>query len=131
MNTKTEKEQVKEMFEKVMDNRDDFFKSLYGFEAKHGFIPEQYGKDVKLMASFAEYKTQGPWRKSKIARLLIDMAVKKAMKAGGIKNLKNENAVINALKNVGNAKKKSQRVKTGRNDLCPCGSGKKYKHCCL
>ena len=21
--------------------------------------------------------------------------------------------------------------KVGRNDLCPCGSGKKYKHCCL
>ncbi|MDR2482352.1 MAG: SEC-C domain-containing protein, partial [Treponema sp.] len=20
--------------------------------------------------------------------------------------------------------------KTGRNDPCPCGSGKKYKHCC-
>jgi hypothetical protein len=22
-------------------------------------------------------------------------------------------------------------VKTGRNELCPCGSGKKYKNCCL
>ena len=22
-------------------------------------------------------------------------------------------------------------MKTGRNDQCPCGSGKKYKHCCL
>ena len=22
-------------------------------------------------------------------------------------------------------------AKIGRNDLCPCGSGKKYKHCCL
>ncbi len=22
-------------------------------------------------------------------------------------------------------------AKVGRNDLCPCGSGKKYKHCCL
>lgn len=22
-------------------------------------------------------------------------------------------------------------MKTGRNDSCPCGSGKKYKHCCL
>jgi hypothetical protein len=22
------------------------------------------------------------------------------------------------------------RIKTGRNDPCPCGSGKKYKHCC-
>jgi len=24
-----------------------------------------------------------------------------------------------------------RRVKYGRNDPCPCGSGKKYKHCCL
>jgi hypothetical protein len=24
-----------------------------------------------------------------------------------------------------------QRLKTGRNDPCPCGSGKKYKKCCL
>src|ERR1035438_9501232 len=23
------------------------------------------------------------------------------------------------------------RQKTGRNDPCPCGSGKKHKHCCL
>ena len=23
------------------------------------------------------------------------------------------------------------KEKTGRNQLCPCGSGKKYKHCCL
>ena len=23
------------------------------------------------------------------------------------------------------------RVKVGRNDPCPCGSGRKYKHCCL
>ncbi|MBE0511389.1 MAG: SEC-C domain-containing protein, partial [Gammaproteobacteria bacterium] len=22
-------------------------------------------------------------------------------------------------------------MKTGRNDPCPCGSGKKYKQCCL
>jgi Mlc titration factor MtfA (ptsG expression regulator) len=24
-----------------------------------------------------------------------------------------------------------RRRRVGRNDLCPCGSGKKYKHCCL
>src|SRR5579859_1391197 len=23
------------------------------------------------------------------------------------------------------------KMKLGRNDRCPCGSGKKYKHCCL
>ena len=24
-----------------------------------------------------------------------------------------------------------KKVKIGRNDPCPCGSGKKYKHCCM
>ena len=24
----------------------------------------------------------------------------------------------------------SQETKVGRNDPCPCGSGKKYKNCC-
>ena len=28
------------------------------------------------------------------------------------------------------ARKKVATGKVGRNDLCPCGSGKKYKHCC-
>ncbi|MBP3584155.1 MAG: SEC-C domain-containing protein, partial [Peptococcaceae bacterium] len=25
---------------------------------------------------------------------------------------------------------KVNKDKVGRNDPCPCGSGKKYKHCC-
>lgn len=24
-----------------------------------------------------------------------------------------------------------ERLKVGRNDYCPCGSGKKFKRCCL
>ena len=28
-------------------------------------------------------------------------------------------------------KENSKTVKIGRNDPCPCGSGKKYKKCCL
>jgi len=30
------------------------------------------------------------------------------------------------IRNIG----KKERIKIGRNDLCPCGSGLKYKHCC-
>src|SRR5690606_14849218 len=30
----------------------------------------------------------------------------------------------------GPAPHKSDRPKVGRNDPCPCGSGRKYKHCC-
>ena len=29
------------------------------------------------------------------------------------------------------AEAQKKRAKVGRNDPCPCGSGKKYKHCCL
>jgi len=32
---------------------------------------------------------------------------------------------------LGPAPYKSATPKVGRNDPCPCGSGKKYKHCCL
>lgn len=32
---------------------------------------------------------------------------------------------------TGPAPLKSAGPKVGRNDPCPCGSGKKYKHCCL
>jgi SEC-C motif domain protein len=32
---------------------------------------------------------------------------------------------------MGPAPVKSTGPKVGRNDPCPCGSGKKYKHCCL
>ena len=30
----------------------------------------------------------------------------------------------------GHHKEKTGSIKVGRNDPCPCGSGKKYKRCC-
>lgn len=39
-----------------------------------------------------------------------------------------KNAVTNDSKDTKKVQKKSTKV--GRNDLCPCGSGKKYKQCC-
>jgi hypothetical protein len=43
-----------------------------------------------------------------------------------IMSLKNGGAGSSAKKNSAQVK----RVKIGRNDPCPCGSGKKYKNCC-
>jgi len=37
----------------------------------------------------------------------------------------------NGLKNTAQADYWEMRMKTGRNEACPCGSGKKYKKCCL
>lgn len=43
-----------------------------------------------------------------------------------------EMTALMALKNAGGKRKEApvKRVKVGRNDPCPCGSGKKYKNCC-
>ncbi len=32
---------------------------------------------------------------------------------------------------MSNKEKNGNKIKIGRNDICPCGSGKKYKKCCL
>jgi len=37
---------------------------------------------------------------------------------------------ISDLEKLLNPPKPDQYVKIGRNDPCPCGSGKKYKKCC-
>jgi preprotein translocase subunit SecA len=57
-------------------------------------------------------------------------------KATVTKTKGNLNQLANALKNVKPATNKIDRqaikkVKIGRNDPCPCGSGKKYKKCCM
>ena len=36
----------------------------------------------------------------------------------------------NAAKNKADNKPKANKKSPSRNDPCPCGSGKKYKHCC-
>ena len=38
-----------------------------------------------------------------------------------------DDEVVDAV--VGDDTFKREGDKVGRNDLCPCGSGKKYKHC--
>ncbi len=42
----------------------------------------------------------------------------------------NKNIKTNDSKEFVNKKPKKSQEKTGRNDPCPCGSGKKYKNCC-
>ena len=42
----------------------------------------------------------------------------------------NMNAAANAGAEKSKPKVNSSKEKVGRNDPCPCGSGKKYKKCC-
>lgn len=47
------------------------------------------------------------------------------------KNKKNKTCFIpGSYENPIMVKRKSYQSKVGRNESCPCGSGKKYKKCC-
>ncbi|MBE7538671.1 MAG: SEC-C domain-containing protein [Opitutaceae bacterium] len=59
---------------------------------------------------------------------------------GGVEKVLHEKAeflrvngtwLYNREMRLGPAPYRSASPKVGRNDPCPCGSGKKYKHCCL
>ena len=50
----------------------------------------------------------------------MPLEIQKAIQAGA----------IGGRLQVDDAEVKRASKKVGRNDPCPCGSGKKYKHCC-
>ena len=52
-------------------------------------------------------------------------------KEEGVKRQRVASGITEGMAGDGSVKKQPRRVKKiGRNDPCPCGSGKKYKHCC-
>ena len=96
-------------------NVHDFVPALMDLNSKsrqmlnRGHTPEEMNskgagaKGTKPVGPLADFKTAGP---------LADL---KPSRPAAVK---------------GNKGEKKPAVKVGRNDPCPCGSGKKYKHCC-
>jgi preprotein translocase subunit SecA len=70
--------------------------------------------------------------KNEIAKVLMLVEVKSKEETKNI-NKKNQEEVDRARKIQNNKESQEldeQERKVGRNELCPCKSGKKYKHCC-
>jgi len=94
-------------------------------------LEKQLEKDLNRLEPGMAAQLRNPAVREK----LMDLA-KKMLKAGV--DIKSEKAVKNWIKDhpeeVGGPAKvetfKRAEPKLGRNDLCSCGSGKKYKKCC-
>ncbi len=56
--------------------------------------------------------------------------IKTCLNTGASQHVRYEDA-NQSIPRPGPGMERSRQVKVGRNDPCPCGSGKKYKHCCL
>ena len=82
------------------------------------------------MVGFRSYGQKDPLSEFKKEAFTLFEGLLLKIKAEIIKFLLNINLVIkneeNSKTNFSNEAKKS---KVGRNEKCPCGSGKKFKHC--
>jgi preprotein translocase subunit SecA len=82
-----------------------------------------------------EYQNEGFAMFENMVAAIEEDVAKYVMKAEIQNNLKRQEVAkghaVNPKEDGGNVKRKPIRKQTnvGRNDPCPCGSGKKYKHC--
>ena len=132
----------KEIYEKLLENPDEEVKGT----VKE--LAEKYGQDVMTMVGFLDgindsLKIPNPIEtmdeNTKVTLAFDKELLYKNMvdaKADWLYELPQWNDIFTEekRKELYKEQKKSGTVvkphKIGRNDPCPCGSGKKYKHCC-
>ena len=132
----------KEIYEKLLSNPDEEVRGT----VKE--LAERYGQDVMTMVGFLDgindsLKTANPietMEEDTVVSLAFDkeLLYKNMVdaKADWLYQLPQWDAIFTEekRKELYMEQKKSGTVvkphKIGRNDPCPCGSGKKYKHCC-
>ncbi|MGL4762123.1 MAG: YecA family protein [Sarcina sp.] len=116
-----EYESFLETLEKVTNNKETALEIL--FDIQMSFTMNEYDiyEVVGNIDRFVDLDTVG--------KSLIDKAVKKSVAAYDNTRRWNNRGFTNIeLKSLQPVK---EVVKVGRNESCPCGSGKKYKKCCI
>ena len=93
----------------------------------------QYLEQLRQVIGLRQYGQKDPLSEFKKEAFFLFEGLLAKIKNDLIKLLLNLNIVTNSKnENVENIKENNESVdykKTGRNEKCPCGSGKKFKHC--
>ena len=95
---------------------------------RQGIGLQAYGQRDPLVA----YKTEGYRMFEQLLQNIdydVAHAIFKARLAPAVVRPVAQPAMTNHPADAGQPARKSKQQKVGRNDPCPCGSGKKYKHC--
>ena len=101
--------------------------------SKKESLEERIDREMQALPSFIKNKIKDPSIKQKFVELAkrmekdgVDMNSPKAMK----KWVKDHEKELKEEQQGGKVETVVKGDEPGRNDPCPCGSGKKYKKCC-
>ena len=120
----------KEIYEQLLSNPDE---EVSGTVKE---LAEKYGQDVMTMTGFLDGINDSLKAPNPIEEMEEDTVVSLAFDKEKLYNLPQWNDIFTPerQKELYLEQKKSGTIikgtKIGRNDPCPCGSGKKYKKCC-
>ena len=89
----------------------------------------QYLEQLRQVIGLRSYGQKDPLSEFKKEAFSLFEALLEKVKIDIIKFLLNMNLVFTNKKEQTTQSLETSK-KIGRNDKCPCGSGKKYKHCC-
>ena len=92
----------------------------------------QYLEQLRQVIGLRSYGQKDPLSEFKKEAFVLFEGLLEKIKSDVIKFLINLNIVISNEEQKKNEEEPipTNNKKTGRNEKCPCGSGKKYKHCC-
>ena len=89
----------------------------------------QYLEQLRQVIGLRSYGQKDPLSEFKKEAFTLFEILLEKVKTDVIKFLLNMNLVFtNEAEQIKQPSETSKKI--GRNDKCPCGSGKKYKHCC-
>ena len=90
----------------------------------------QYLEQLRQVIGLRSYGQRDPLSEFKKEAFTLFESLLEKIKNDVIKFLFNLNIVIEKEKTDQQVEIPLDNKKVGRNEKCPCGSGKKYKHCC-
>ena len=92
----------------------------------------QYLEQLRQVIGLRSYGQKDPLSEFKKEAFVLFEGLLEKIKSDVIKFLVEFNIVVSNEEQRKNEEEPTPTInkKTGRNEKCPCGSGKKYKHCC-
>ena len=89
----------------------------------------QYLEHLRQVIGLRQYGQKDPLSEFKKEAFVLFEELLLKIKIDLIKLLFNLNIVVSSNEEQSEGQKKDDFKKVGRNEKCPCGSGKKFKHC--
>ena len=116
----------------ISSNRQKLLATItFGWESEEYYAKWMGNSDSKIIKDLAGPALNQASQQSELAPALLEQVKAVLQDNNYVERLKRHYLMFKAKINKEDKRIPSSLPKVGRNDPCPCGSGRKYKKCCI